>query len=115
MHGEACMHIIRFKMFCVSVSTGTSKGDKSLKISSDANSEGVIFRLSWGHMSPDPLVVLTCFTSLCALHSVYDALLPFFKSQDLPFWYIASYTATKQHYTTNTLHYACICIMYMAI
>ena len=51
------MQIIHFKKFCVSVSTGTSKVDKLLKMPPDSISEGVIFQLFLGSMPPDPLVL----------------------------------------------------------
>ena len=63
------MRIIHFKKFCVPVSTGTTKGDKLLKIPSDLISDGVIFQTFLGGMPPDPLV-LACFTCLCASHTM---------------------------------------------
>ena len=50
------MQIIYFKKFCVSVSTGTSRVDKLLKVPSDSISEGVIFQNFLGDMPQDPLV-----------------------------------------------------------
>ena len=54
------MQIIRFKKFCVPVSTGTSKVDKLLKMPLDSISEGVanFSKFPWEH-APDPL--LLCF------------------------------------------------------
>ena len=48
------MQIIHFKKFCVPVSTGTSKGDKLLKMLPNSISEGEIFQNSPGDMPPDP-------------------------------------------------------------
>ena len=50
------MQIIHFKKFSVSVSTGTSKVDKLLKMPPDSISEGKNFP---GDMPSDPLVL--CF------------------------------------------------------
>ena len=47
------MQIIHFKKFSVSVSTGTSKVDKLLKMPSDSIS-GIIFQNFLGGMPPDP-------------------------------------------------------------
>ena len=49
-----CMNRHADKNFDVLVSTGTSKGDKSLKVPSDSISEGVIFQTFLEGMSPDP-------------------------------------------------------------
>ena len=71
MHGEACMQIIYFKMFCVSVSTGTSKGDKSLIIPSDANSEGVIFQTFLGaHVSRSANSIDILYMPVCFAHCI---------------------------------------------
>ena len=51
------MQIIHFKKFCVPVSTGSSKVDKLLKISSDSISEGVIFQNFLGVFPQIPLVL----------------------------------------------------------
>ena len=50
------MQIIHFKKFSVSMSTGTSKVDKILKMPPDSISEGVIQNFP-GSMPPDPLVL----------------------------------------------------------
>ena len=63
------MQIIHFKTFSVSVSTGTSKVDKLLKMSSDSISEGGIFQNFLRGIPPDPLV-LAFFACLCALHTM---------------------------------------------
>ena len=56
------MQIIHFKKFCVPVSAGTLKVDKTLKISPDSVSEGVIFQNFSGGM-PRPLSAVLC--TLC--------------------------------------------------
>ena len=53
-------------MFCIPVSTGALKGDKSLKMPSDSISASVIFL---GSMLPEPLI-LACFACPCALHTM---------------------------------------------
>ena len=53
------MQIIHFKKFCVSVSTGTSKVDKLLKMPPNSILEGVIFQNFPRGMPPDSLVL--CF------------------------------------------------------
>ena len=60
------MQIIHFKKFSVSVSTGTSKVDKLLKIPSDSISEGVDFQNFLGGMPPDPPSV----SHACVLHTL---------------------------------------------
>ena len=61
------IQIIHFKKFDIPVSTGTSKGDKSLNIPSGSISDSVMFRNFLGGMPPDPpsvgmLCMLVCFT-----------------------------------------------------
>ena len=51
------MQIIHFKKFCVPVSTGTSKCNKLLKMSSDSMSDSAIFL---GGMSHTPSVSIFC-------------------------------------------------------
>ena len=63
------MQIMHFKNFDVPVSTGTSKGDKSLKVPLDSISEGIIFQNFLEGMPPDPLV-LVCFACLCTSHTM---------------------------------------------
>ena len=56
-HESMAMQIIQFRIFVyLHVSTGTSKGDKLLRIMpSDSISEGVIYVLKFsGDMPPDP-------------------------------------------------------------
>ena len=53
------MQIIYFKKLCVTVSTGISKIDKSLKILPDSISGGVIFQNFPGGMPLGPIVL--CF------------------------------------------------------
>ena len=60
------MQKIHFK-FSVPVSTGTSKGDKLLKMPLDSISDSLIS--SWG-ACPQTSLVLVCFTCLCALHTM---------------------------------------------
>ena len=65
------MQIIHFKKFCVPASTGTSKGDKLLKIPSDSISDGVMFKnFLRGICMPKNPLVLACFACLCALHII---------------------------------------------
>ena len=91
------IQIIHLIIFCVRVSTGASKGDKLLKMPSDSISDGIIFQSFLGGMPPD-LLVLACFVSPCALHTMRvhvpaspeltmmtDLAVPLrFKSLDLP-------------------------------
>ena len=61
------MQIIYFKKFCVFVSTGTSEGDKLLKLPSDSISDGIIFQNFLGDIPSDPpsagmLCMPLCFT-----------------------------------------------------
>ena len=58
------MQIIHFKKFCVPVSTGTSKCNKLLKISSDSMSDSASFL---GGMSQTPSVRIFCMP-LCFAH-----------------------------------------------
>ena len=63
------MQITQFKKFSVPVSTGTSKVDKLLKLPSDSiSSEGVIFKIFWGGMPPDPPSVGMLRMPVCFAH-----------------------------------------------
>ena len=62
------MQIIHFKKLSVPVSTGTSKVDKLLKISSDSVSEGVIFQNFLGDMPPDPPSACMLCMPVCFAH-----------------------------------------------
>ena len=62
------MQIIQFKKFSVPVSTGISKVDKLLKMPLDSISEGVIFKISWGSMPPDPPSVGMLRMPVCFAH-----------------------------------------------
>ena len=66
-----CMNRHADKNFDVLVSTGTSEGDKSLKVPSDSISQGVIFQTFLEGMSPDPLVWYTL--RACELHTLYES------------------------------------------
>ena len=55
-------------MFCIPVSTGALKGNKSLKTPSDSISAAVSVILLGG-MPPDP-IVLACFACLYASHTM---------------------------------------------
>ena len=61
------------KKFCVPVSTGTSKGNKLLKLPSDSISDSVIFQNIMRAMPPDPLV-LACKMPVCFTH--YESTYP---------------------------------------
>ena len=61
-------------MFCIPVSTGALKGDKSLKMSSDSISEGVIFQNFLGGMPPDPPSIGMFRMPVCSAH--YDSVYP---------------------------------------
>ena len=63
------------KKFCVPVSTGTSKGNKLLKLPSDSISDSVIFQNIMRAMPPDPLV-LACYACLCTSHTMRVATYP---------------------------------------
>ena len=63
------MQIIHFKKFSVPVSTGTSKGDKLLKMALDSISDSLSFQNLLGTCPQTPLV-LVCFTCLCTLHTM---------------------------------------------
>ena len=94
-----------FKKFSVTLSTGTSKVDKLLKMPSDSISEGVIFQNFMGGMPLDSpsagmLRMPVCFANYeCKyLTSPTSAMMtglvvppPLFKSLDLPLKYTLEY------------------------
>ena len=63
------MQIIHFKKFSVPVSTGRSKVDKLLKMSSDSISEGVFFQNFLGAWGQPPSAGMLRIP-VCALHTM---------------------------------------------
>ena len=67
------MYILHFKKFCVPVSTGTSRGDKLLKMPSDSIPDSVLFHNFLGACPRPPSVGMLCMP-VCFTH--YESTYP---------------------------------------